>query len=223
MQRSSSVAGKTKFALLLVAAIGCLGVGAAARFTLYRWANSTPVQLPPPDRPGINAPFITTPDDVVDAMLDMAEIQADDVVYDLGCGDGRLVITAAVRFGCRGIGFDIDPQRVEEARANAREQGVEHLVQIEQRDVFTIDLKEADVVLMYLLPWMLKKLKPQLEEMPSGSRIVTHDFWIEGVRPQDRIDVVVDPLEHPPMVFLYRSPLLYDPAVTSGQGPPKPL
>ena len=137
---------------------------------------------PPPELPVRNAPFITSSDAVVDKMVELAELTPDDLAYDLGCGDGRIIITAALQTGCRGVGFDIDPQRVAEARENVKLHGVEHLVEIRQQDIFTLDLKEADVVLFYLLPRMNKKLIPQFQEMRPGSRLISHDFGLGDIK-----------------------------------------
>lgn len=131
--------------------------------------------------------YVPTPDTVVDRMLELARVGEGDVVYDLGCGDGRIVVAAAERYGARAIGYDIDPARVAEARQNVRDHHVEHLVQIEQRDIFTLDLSPASVVALYLLPELNVKLLPQLERMKPGSRIVSHDFDIAGVIPKERV------------------------------------
>ncbi|HEU5075477.1 MAG TPA: methyltransferase domain-containing protein [Polyangiaceae bacterium] len=128
--------------------------------------------------------YVPTPEPVVDRMLELAAVQEDDVVYDLGCGDGRIVITAAERYGVKAWGFDIDPVRVAEARENARVAGVEHLVTIEQKDIFTLDLSAASVVTLYLLPELNVRLIPQLEKLKPGSRVVSHDFGMEGVTPR---------------------------------------
>jgi SAM-dependent methyltransferase len=127
--------------------------------------------------------YSPTPQPVVDEMLAMARVAPTDVVYDLGCGDGRIVVTAAQRHGARAIGFDIDPERVAEAEQNVHDSGVEHLVSIEQRDIFSLDLSRANVVTLYLLPELNVRLIPQLERMQPGSRVVSHDFDIEGVEP----------------------------------------
>ena len=167
----------------ILAALGgfVVVVAAACAAAMTLQAQSIPDSLiADPNRIGLNAPFIKTQDEVTDKMVEVAQLTADDVVYDLGCGDGRLVITAALKHGCRGVGFDIDPLRVAEATENVKLHGVEHLVEIREQDVFTVDLQKADVVLMYLLPWMLKKLVPQLQEMQPGSRIVSHDFMFGG-------------------------------------------
>jgi predicted RNA methylase len=120
---------------------------------------------------------------VVDKMLEMAEVKSGDVVYDLGCGDGRIVVTAAKKYGVKAIGYDIDPQRVKEARANVKAAGVEHLVQIHEQDIFTLDLREASVVTLYLLPTLNVRLMPQLAVLKAGSRIVSHDFDMQGAKP----------------------------------------
>jgi len=127
--------------------------------------------------------YVPTPYDVVRKMLELAEVKKGDVVYDLGCGDGRIVVTAAKEYGVKAVGFDIDPERVKEARENAKKNKVEHLVRIEQKDIFTLDLSEATVVTLYLLPQLNVKLIPQLEKLKPGSRIVSHDFDMAGVIP----------------------------------------
>lgn len=161
-------------------------------------------------RIGLNAPFITTADTIVDKMVEVAEITADDVVYDLGCGDGRLVITAALKHGCRGVGIEIEPDRVAEAKANVKLHGVEHLVEIREQDVFTVDLKEADVILMYLLPWMTKRLVPQFQEMQPGSRIVSHDFGIGDIKyiePESTYQVPLEGTRETHLVHRWYTPL----------------
>lgn len=125
-----------------------------------------------------------TPHPIVAEMLKLGRVGASDVVYDLGCGDGRIVVTAAKKFGAKGIGFDIDPKRIEESVANVKKNQVEELVKIEKKDIFTLDLSEANVVTLYLLPRLNVKLIPQLEKLKAGSRIVSHDFDMEGVKPE---------------------------------------
>jgi ribosomal protein L11 methylase PrmA len=120
--------------------------------------------------------------EVVDKMLEVAGVGEKDVVYDLGCGDGRILVEAARKYGARGLGIDIDPARVMEARENVRKNGVEQLVRIEQGDLFTVDLSPATVVTLYLLPELNVRLVPQLEKLQNGARIVSHDYDIEGVR-----------------------------------------
>ena len=125
--------------------------------------------------------YVGTPNDVVAKMLEMAKIQKDDVVYDPGCGDGRMVIAAAKKYGCHGVGFEIVPKLVAEGRQIAKKRKVDHLVSIEDKDIFTVDYSKATVISMYLLPEMIVKLRPALEKMKPGSRIVAHDYSIKGV------------------------------------------
>jgi SAM-dependent methyltransferase len=127
--------------------------------------------------------YVPTPQRVVDKMLEVAKVTKSDVVYDLGCGDGRIVVSAAKKLGARGIGFDLDPVRVNEARANVDRAGVGALTQIKQENVFSLDLSPASVVMLYLLPELNVKLIPQLEKLRPGSRIVSHDFDMAGVTP----------------------------------------
>jgi SAM-dependent methyltransferase len=125
----------------------------------------------------LDVPYVPTPEEVVEAMLDMAEVSKDDVLYDLGCGDGRIVITAAKMYGSRGIGIDIDPQRIKECHENARKAGVESRVQFFQADLFETDFSKASVVTLYLLTEINRRLRPKfLEELNPGTRIVSHDF-----------------------------------------------
>jgi predicted RNA methylase len=128
-------------------------------------------------------------------MLQLAEVKAGDIVYDLGCGDGRIVVTAAQKFGVKAIGYDIDPQRVKEARENVRKAGVEHLVTIEEADVFTLDLTGASVITLYLLPALNVRLMPQLAKMKPGSRIVSHNFDMRGAKPLSTTPVQIPPGE----------------------------
>jgi SAM-dependent methyltransferase len=131
--------------------------------------------------------YVPTPHEVVDRMLDEAKIRATDVVYDLGCGDGRIVIAAAKKFGTRGVGIDLDPARIKEARANAKAAGVENLVTFKVADLFQTDLREATVVMLYLLPELNRRLKPKLfAELPPGARVVSHDFDMGREWPPDR-------------------------------------
>jgi ubiquinone/menaquinone biosynthesis C-methylase UbiE len=131
----------------------------------------------PPARTQSLAPYVPTPQDVVDRMLTLAGVTATDVVYDLGCGDGRLVITAARRFGARGVGVDIDPERIAESRANATKAGVEALVTFKLQDALEVDVSPASVVTLYLLSSSNLKLRPRLTaQLRPGSRIVSHAF-----------------------------------------------
>ena len=139
-------------------------------------ANVTAAETPDPNRK-LDVWYVPTTTEVVDRMLDMANINPLDVVYDLGCGDGRIVIAAAKKYGTRGVGVDLDPARIREARANAKQAGVENLVKFEVGDLFKTDLTEATVVTLYLLPELNRRLKPKLfAELKPGARVVSHDF-----------------------------------------------
>jgi ubiquinone/menaquinone biosynthesis C-methylase UbiE len=130
--------------------------------------------------------YVPTPHEIVARMLDVAGVRTGDVVYDLGCGDGRMVIAAAKRFATRGVGVDLDPARIREARANAKKAGVEHLVQFEVADMFKTDISEASVVMLYLLPELNRRLKPKLfAELHPGARVVSHDFDMGREWPPD--------------------------------------
>lgn len=120
--------------------------------------------------------FVPTPDEVVDAMLEMAAVGPKDVVYDLGCGDGRLVVGAALKGARRAIGVDIDPERVKESRARVKAAGVDDRVKIVEGDLFEMSFADATVVTLYLLPSLNLRLRPKLLALKPGTRIVSHDF-----------------------------------------------
>ncbi|UCC41685.1 MAG: class I SAM-dependent methyltransferase [Candidatus Aminicenantes bacterium] len=127
------------------------------------------------------APFVPTPMAVVEKMLQMANIDKNDVLYDLGCGDGRIVITAAERYGIRGVGIDIDPQRIKEANAAAKMAGVENLVKFRLQDVMTVDFSEATVLALYLLEESNELLRPLFERyLRPGTYVVSHNYPIPG-------------------------------------------
>ena len=139
----------------------------------------------PPDQIAINTPYVQTPDHVVDAMLKLAGVKKSDTVYDLGCGDGRIVIRAAKEYGARGVGIDISPERIQEARANARKAGVETLVKFELNDLFDADIHDASVVALYLLADANLRLRPKLlKDLKPGSRVVSHDFAMGDWKPE---------------------------------------
>jgi len=134
--------------------------------------------------------FVPTPQEVVDAMLKLAEVSADDVIYDLGSGDGRTPITAARTYGARGVGIDIDPQRIKEAMANLKTAGVADKVQFLNQDLFTSDISEATVVTLYLLPSLNLKLLPKLNaELRPGTRVVSHAFDMGDIEPDQTQNV----------------------------------
>ena len=137
-----------------------------------------------------DVPYVPTPQPVVDKMLELAAVTKDDVVYDLGSGDGRIVITAAKKYGVRGVGVDIDPERIKEANANAVLAGVSDRVKFLEQDLFKTDLKEATVVTLYLLPEVNLKLRPKLwQELKPGTRVVSHAFDMGDWAPQQKVEV----------------------------------
>ena len=144
-----------------------------------------PAQLRTPD-----VIFVPTPQAVVDAMLKLAKVTKNDVIYDLGSGDGRIPITAAKTYGARGVGIDIDPQRIREATENLKTAGVGDRVKFLNQDLFTTDISEATVVTLYLLPSLNLKLLPKLNrELKPGTRIVSHAFDMGTAKPLETLNV----------------------------------
>ena len=173
----------TLLALLLTAVVAA---GAAATGTV----------APSTEKP-LDVPYVPTKEPVVDRMLQMAKIKPGDVIYDLGCGDGRIVIAAAKRFGIRGVGIDIDPQRIAEAQENAKKAGVADRVQFIQGDLFDADIKGASVVTLYLLPEVNMRLRPKLlSDLKPGTRVVSHNYDMGDWKPEQSAKVTVDGTEH---------------------------
>ncbi|QRK13296.1 class I SAM-dependent methyltransferase [Archangium violaceum] len=175
---------KTAFGVVLCSGLGLWGgppaLGQAGPSNLGR--SALPERAP-------DVPYVPTPQEVVDDMLAAADLKPGDVLYDLGSGDGRIVVTAAKNFGVRGVGIDINPERIQEAEANARSAGVQELTEFRQQDLFEADIDEATVVTMYLLPSVNNRLKPKLlRELKPGTRIVSHAFDIEGWEPERIIE-----------------------------------
>jgi uncharacterized protein (TIGR03000 family) len=160
-----------------------------------------------PEGRELDVPFVPTPQDVVDKMLELAAVTEKDVVYDLGCGDGRIVVTAAKKYGCKAVGFDLDPERVKESRDNVKAAGVEKLVTIEKKDLFDVDLKPASVVTLFLLPDVNVKLIPQLEQLKPGSRILSHDFTIKGIEPTHTVKVTSKEDRRQHTLYVWIAPL----------------
>jgi ribosomal protein L11 methylase PrmA len=134
--------------------------------------------------------YVPTPQEVVEAMLKIAEVKKGDVLYDLGCGDGRIAVTAAKQFGIRAVGIDIDPDRIAEANDNAKAAGVEKLVRFRNEDLFQADFREATVVTLYLLPDLNLKLRPRLwNELKPGTRIVSHQFDMAEWKPEKTVEL----------------------------------
>ena len=172
-------AGRFVPSWILHAAFAVLGTSIAHIPSAFAQESSRPARQ-------LDVWFVPTPHQIVDRMLDVAGVRTGDVVYDLGCGDGRMVIAAAKKFATRGVGVDLDPKRIREARANAKKQGVEHLVTFEVGDMFKTDISEATVVMLYLLPELNRRLKPKLlSELRPGARVVSHDFDMGKEWPPD--------------------------------------
>jgi len=146
-------------------------------------ANAQPGRKP-------DVPFVPTTDEAVQAMLKLAGVKKSDTVYDLGCGDGRIVIAAAKTYGAHGVGIDIDPQRIREAKENAKKAGVESLVRFEENDLFKADFRPATVVTLFLLPEGNLKLKPKLlQDLKLGTRIVSNTFDMGDWKPDKEFTV----------------------------------
>jgi hypothetical protein len=136
-----------------------------------------------------SVPYVPTPQNVVDRMLQIAKVGAQDYLIDLGSGDGRIVVTAAAKHGARGFGVDLNPTRIAEANENARKAGVTDKVAFYQRDLFETDLTQATVITMYLLPRVNLELRPKLLELKAGTRIVSHDFSMGDWKPEHHEEV----------------------------------
>lgn len=140
----------------------------------------------------ILAPYVATPEDVVDRMLRLAGTSARDIVYDLGCGDGRVLIRAAALFGARGVGVDVEPYWVEQSRLNASAAGVSPLVRFEPGDALDVDLSPASVVFLYLVPWSTQLVADRVfRSSRPGTRVVSHSFPVEG-RPAAATETFLD-------------------------------
>jgi SAM-dependent methyltransferase len=158
---------------------GAAGLARAADQSLPLLAQAAPRTRTP------DVIFVPTPNDVVNKMLEMAQVTAKDTVYDLGCGDGRIVITAAQRYGCRGVGIDIDPERIREATENVQKGKVADKVKFIQGDLFEADISEATVVTLYLLTELNLKLRPKLmKDLRPGTRVVSHAFSMGDWKPE---------------------------------------
>ena len=151
------------------------------------------------------APFVPTPEDVVERMLDVADVKKGDVVYDLGCGDGRIPIAAARR-GARAVGIDIDPQRIAESNANAKAAGVADRVEFRVQDAMTVDVSPATVVTLYLLSSSNAKLRPLLtKQLKPGARVVSHAFSMGSLWPADKVDTFTNSRGDQVTLYLWRA------------------
>jgi len=171
------------------------------------WTNDDfPERRPPPAPPAapgprkpakLDVPFVPTPMEVVDVMLQLAELKSGDVLYDLGSGDGRIVIAAARQHGIKGVGVDIDPVRIKEAEENARKAGVTDLAAFRENDLFQEDISKATVVTLYLSPGVNLKLRPKLlKELKPGSRVISHDFSMGNWAPDKEVQVRLSRVFH---------------------------
>jgi choice-of-anchor C domain-containing protein len=173
---------------------------------ISRVGTAPPLNVTRKNRPARRV-FVPAPHDVVKAMLVLAKVKKSDVVFDLGSGDGRILIAAAKDYGCKAIGYEIDPELVALSRQQAKTDGVERLVTIHMADVFTADLAGADVVTLYLLPQQNEKLAPQLKKLKPGSRVVSHQFEIPGMKPEKTLVVESKESGEKHTLFLYLFPL----------------
>ena len=194
MQRRHLIGG-------LAAALGTAGAAGIAHAYEPGRILLSQAQTAAPARRGPDVIFVPTPNEVVDKMLEMAKVTAKDVVYDLGCGDGRIVITAAQKYGCRAVGIDIDPQRIKEANANAKAAKITDKVKFIEADLFESDISEATVVTLYLLTRLNEKLKPKLlKDLKPGTRVVSHAFDMGDWAPEAKAQVAAS------TVYLWRIP-----------------
>ncbi|HEY6366860.1 MAG TPA: methyltransferase domain-containing protein [Candidatus Binatia bacterium] len=167
----------------LIAGLFSFGVGVAGLVLQSLPAMAQPAQKYEDEGKKI-VPYVPTPQEVVERMLELAQVKKGDVVYDLGSGDGRIVVTAAKKYGVRAIGFEIDPERIKESAENIKKAGVGHLVEIRQQDIRTVDLSPASVLTMYLLPEVNLMIRPNIwKQMKPGSRVVSHDFDMGDWKP----------------------------------------
>jgi len=149
-----------------------------------------PQQVPAQAKQAPEVPYLPTTQVAVEAMLKLAGVTANDVVYDLGCGDGRILVTAAKLYGARGVGIDIDPQRIREANENAKKSGVERLVRFEENDLFKANIREASVVTLFLLTSVNARLRPKLlQELRPGTRVVSNTFDMGDWKPEKEFTV----------------------------------
>ena len=139
-------------------------------------------------------PFVPSPMHVVQRMLEVAEIKKGDILYDMGSGDGRIVIEAAKKYGIRGVGIDLNAELVAKARANAAKEGVSHLAEFRAQDGLTVDISEATVVTLYMFKWFNNALRPKLQKLKPGSRVIAHDFDIDDWKPT-RVEYINRPPE----------------------------
>ena len=200
------------FRAVLTAAALMLIVSAALLTLHTRFSGAAQLVAPEEQEPiqmrGPDAVYVGTPYDVVSAMLQMADVKKTDMVYDLGCGDARMLVLAAQKYGAHGVGYEIDPELVIRSRQNVTKNKVQDLVKIIQADIFTLDLSDVDVMPLYLHPDMLVTLVPQLEKMKPGSRIVCHQYSLPSVFIPDKTITIVSSEDNAERrLMLYTLPL----------------
>ena len=191
--------------LLLFLGIALISFAALANLDVKERSATAPLHAGEhdPDAPHL-APFVPTPPEVVDRMLELAEVARGDVVYDLGSGDGRIVVSAATKYGAKSVGFEIDPVLVKESRQTIKEAGLEHLAEIREQDIRTIDFSPATVVTMYLYPGANLRLRPELmRQLRPGSRVVSHQFAMGNWQPE-RVERVKDVSGLTRTIYLWR-------------------
>lgn len=157
-----------------------------------------------------DVPYVTTPTNVVDAMLELAEVHENDVVYDLGSGDGRIVLAAARNRGARAVGIEIDPELVASSREAIRSAGMASRIEIKRGDIFKQDLTPATVLTLYLQPNVNVRLRPQLDALRPGTRIVSHMYSIPGAKPVKKIEVHSDESRLDHLVYLWVTPIEWE-------------
>lgn len=161
----------------------------AATFALL-FTLLAPLPLAAQYEGGGDVPYVPTPHAVVEAMLKLGDVHQGDILYDLGCGDGRIVITAAKNFGATGTGIDINPERIDEANANAKAAGVTEKVKFFEKNLFETDFHDASVVTLYLLPEVNLRLRPRLlKQLKNGTRIVSHSFDMGEWKPEKQVEI----------------------------------
>jgi cyclopropane fatty-acyl-phospholipid synthase-like methyltransferase len=173
---------------------------------LLNWLGFAKAQVGPNEE----IPFVPTPVEVIDRMLELAQVKQGDVVYDLGSGDGRIVIRAAKKYGVHAVGIEMDRLLLEKARKDAEAEGVAHLVEFRSEDALKADISAATVVTLYMLPWFNEAMKPNFKKMlRPGARIVAHDFGIEGWEPDKteklpNVEITPGGRRHQHVIYLWR-------------------
>ena len=180
--------------LIVAILFAALAGGLVAQTNGPKTTNAAPLAASAPTKKP-DVIFVPTRPEVVDKLLELAEIKTNDVLYDLGCGDGRIVVAAAKKYGIKAIGVDIDPQRIKESLENVRSNKVAHLVTIKQADIFELDFQEATVVSLYLLPELNVRLMPKLAKLKPGTRIISVDFDMKGAKPRQVVHLEPSPEE----------------------------